>query len=212
MDKVIGADAAKALWESTRQLTASIRPINPNILDNWYFVDPVNRNGKALYTGTSDPCYTIDRWWIQNNSQLYVNSDGVRINSVNHDRCMYQIIRGPLSRYLNQTLTFSLLHSLGCEELTFVVNGDRYEASTSFGGKVNILSEDSYFKVSIYEGPSAIVFKAAKLEIGASQTLARQIESGWILNEIPKYSDQYAICKMYDRGTGEFTQWSFIGD
>ena len=32
---------------------------NPNLLDNWYFGNPVNQKGQTSYTGAG---YTIDRW------------------------------------------------------------------------------------------------------------------------------------------------------
>ncbi len=32
---------------------------NPNLLDNWYFADPINQRGQMEY---SDTGYTIDRW------------------------------------------------------------------------------------------------------------------------------------------------------
>ena len=33
--------------------------VRPNLLDNWYFANPVNQRGQTSYTGTG---YTVDRW------------------------------------------------------------------------------------------------------------------------------------------------------
>lgn len=35
---------------------------NPNLLDNWYFANPVNQRGKTNYVTDLQDAYTIDRW------------------------------------------------------------------------------------------------------------------------------------------------------
>ena len=47
---------------------------------------------------------------------------------------------------------------------------------------------------------STCTVKAAKLELGSTQTLAHQDENGnWQLNEIPDYGEQLARCQRYQR-------------
>jgi len=52
---------------------------------------------------------------------------------------------------------------------------------------------------------SYMTIQAIKLEFGDTQTLAHQDELGnWVLNEIPNYAEQMAICEQYDFNTGVY--------
>lgn len=202
---VVGKEAVAKLWSLIQAQAA----INPNILDNAYFLDPVNRQAKETYSTLSDPIYTIDRWRIEGSSKMYVIKNGIRMSPNNW---MQQIIKGSLDQYIGQKMTFSLLHDAGLDSATITINGLVSDNPTSFGGVLRIEPLGSYFGATIYQGNGSTVFKAAKLELGDHQTLAHQENGNWVLNEIPKYSEQYAICKLYDMVTGELIQWRFIGD
>ena len=39
---------------------------NPNLLDNWYFGNPVNQRGQTEYNTGVPTIYTIDRWLSRN--------------------------------------------------------------------------------------------------------------------------------------------------
>ena len=60
---------------------------NPNLLDNWYFADPINQRGQTEYTENEQ--YTIDRWYLRGtiSQQLTVSSNGLRacLKSSNED-------------------------------------------------------------------------------------------------------------------------------
>lgn len=202
---VLGKEATRKLWDL---LKAGNAP-NPNMLDNWYFLDPVNRQGSETYSTLSDPIYTIDRWRIESMAKLYVVKNGIRLTPNNW---MQQIIKGSLDQYIGQKMTFSLLHDSGLDSTTITINGGLSDTPTSFGGVLRIEPLGSTFGATIYQGNGSTIFKAAKLELGDQQTLAHKENGTWVLNEIPKYSEQYAICRLYDAQTGEFIHWRFIGD
>lgn len=64
---------------------------NVNILDNWYFANPINQYGAVSYTSaTRSNGYTIDRWKLLSGS-LTVGSDGVTL-----DGTFVQILENPL--------------------------------------------------------------------------------------------------------------------
>ncbi|USF28074.1 hypothetical protein N510_003033 [Firmicutes bacterium ASF500] len=46
---------------------------NINLVDNWYFVGPINQRGQSTYTGIT---YTIDRWrmWFDHCKLLIVTA------------------------------------------------------------------------------------------------------------------------------------------
>lgn len=46
---------------------------NPNLLDNWYFGNPVNQRGQASYT---DVGYCIDRWYLGTDGGVCLVEDG----------------------------------------------------------------------------------------------------------------------------------------
>lgn len=186
-------------WYSYIQATGS----NPNLLDNWYFADPVNQRGQTEYAGE---IYGIDRW-----SGKWAGADGVLsvVNPGSKDGCvslyrpdyaahMVQYIEKP-QYYIGQTLTFSILGK--SEE----GGGINIQAITDNGNKTLCFSASpateydllSVSFVAPYDVTDLVVniestnakksfVKAAKLELGGQQTLAHQDESGnWVLNDPP---------------------------
>jgi hypothetical protein len=60
-----------------------------------------------------------------------------------------------------------------------------------------------YVQVRLAPTPGELV--AVKLELGSVQTLAHQdVDGNWVLNEIPNYAEQLAICSQYDPTTGKY--------
>ncbi len=76
----------------------------PNILDNWYFIDPVNQRGQKEYTGG----HSIDRW--QYPQKVKLTGEGISLirTLVANNPHFLQKISSP-SNYINKTLTFSVL-------------------------------------------------------------------------------------------------------
>jgi hypothetical protein len=69
-----GATDYAAKWE---------RPYSrPNLLDNWYFINPVNQRGLSIYNISNSREMTIDRWFSYDGGQagkIEVTSDGVAV-------------------------------------------------------------------------------------------------------------------------------------
>lgn len=195
---------------------------NHNLLDNWYFGNPVNQRGKTEYTSG----YTIDRWKLslwQSTSPSLTISDGyitLSNNTADGTPCscnIQQIIDNP-EQFAGQTVTFSVLlgavaKGSGKLAIAISVNG-----STESVTEIKIANENSIVSrtltlpsevtsLNVYIGQNAnnagkgtfsIQLKAAKLELGDRQTLAHQGENGvWQLNEIPDYGEQLRRCQRY---------------
>ena len=170
---------------------------NPNLLDNWYFADPINQRGQAEYSGTG---YTIDRWNLTNQyCKLKVNQGYISLISVEpgvQSVWLQQQIERP-ERYFGKLLTFSVLLQDGtlraCSGTspvgpvssntgfhTDVVSGvDLYAIKRSSGTACVQIS-------ALKTGPGQTGIVAAKLELGSQQTLAHQDAAGnWALNDPP---------------------------
>ena len=74
--------------------------VRPNLLDNWYFGNPVNQRGQTSYSNAG---YTIDRWKLTSGS-VEVVSGGITLNGT-----LVQI----LETSIGQTVTVSALLSDG---------------------------------------------------------------------------------------------------
>ena len=156
---------------------------NPNLLDNWYFGNPVNQRGQTSWTNPSNMQYAIDRWEITPSSVVALADDGITVTA--------EIQQGLEKDRLEfgGTHTFSVLSSDGrLGKHTFVLTSDTtIRVNFGFGIFVCYLSGDNVW-FQIYGDGST--YKAAKLELGSQQTLAHQVNGVWILNEIPDYGGQ----------------------
>ena len=54
---------------------------NPNLLDNWYFGNPVNQRGGTSWTNPSNMQYAIDRWQITPSSVVALADDGITVTA-----------------------------------------------------------------------------------------------------------------------------------
>jgi len=192
---------------------------NPNLLDNWYFLDPINQRGATEYAGSR---YVIDRWFFAGgDATLLVGNSGVTIPK---DKLIGQKFENIIiEKLIGQILTFSVMLSDG----TLYSGTAKFQIGTdlSFVENSNIKlfwweNGGGYF--SIYAVGTEKTAKAAKLELGSQQTLAHQDESGnWVLNDPPpnkalellkcqRYyqvnkTSQYIAGSMYSNFAGVFT-------
>lgn len=177
---------------------------NSNLLDNWYFENPVNQRGKNEYTGNS---YCIDRWFSGNN-KVTLEDDGLLITSVDKLSIFRQYIEFP-KLFSGRTVTFSVdseivsgswfltdLSSFSAAHNDYAI----HNGVTSYSFPVNNESAQGpapaigLFSASV---GSQIKVRSIKLELGSQQTLAHQENGVWVLNEIPDYSEQLARCQRY---------------
>ena len=57
-----GSGNITAASETEVELVSLPNICNPNLLDNWYFANPVNQRGQTEYPASNGVTYTIDRW------------------------------------------------------------------------------------------------------------------------------------------------------
>lgn len=171
---------------------------NPNLLDNWYFGNPVNQRGQASYKGA---VYGIDRWRSWMDSGVATINDG------------YIHIEGSYCQPIEPRvyIACSNVGNITCSYLTkdgtlgfataYPDNVGSYGMEFNVGGWFNLIPSgtgenmSAGFDLHFYNDVADVV--AVKLELGAEQTLAHKNESGnWVLNEIPNYSEQLLRCCM----------------
>jgi len=179
------------------------RVSNPNLLDNWYFADPINQRGRTEY-GSG---YGIDRWSSAKTiiSDGYVSFQDNFIQSFEWDRFKPLLGKIVTLSYLNKdakltTATGAIPNSFESNELQGLYFGP--------------------FAMYVFPGGSAQVFRldtsdtiiAAKLELGPVQTLAHKDASGtWVLNDPPPdptlelaKCQRYQLCQLYGNVNADY--------
>lgn len=182
-------------------LTTSGGGINPNLLDNWYFGNPVNQRGQVEYTGTG---YMVDRWIQGFDGTLTstLTDDGIKIVARNDGT--YKNFEQILPYVpTNTTFTMSFLVDnfasisqiyTGFSTAQFDIRDNLITWTFKTGGSISGVKT---IGIQIKVGKTATI-KAAKLELGDTQTLAHQDSSGnWVLNEIPDFGEQLRRCTYY---------------
>lgn len=171
---------------------------NPNLLDNWYFANPVNQRGQTERTG-SQSGYFIDRWKFGSYDQtVTVTESGLHWSTAAGIWCT-QIIEN-FDALIGRTLTLSAIIDGVLYSVTGVLNESSGISAQTVGNlKLELSHDEKGARFVTYTSPSPIVtITAAKLELGTQQTLAHQDADGnWVLNEIPDYREQLARCQRY---------------
>ena len=179
---------------------------NPNLLDNWYFGNPVNQRGQTSYTVAG---YGIDRWKTTN-TVLTSLDNRIKLTSASDYQNFVQIIDNA-KRLAGKTVTISFLYksTVSSSYFRFFINGSwtgylqfvksaewkLAKMTYTFGSDLTSLSAG----ISLMTNGD-IELQAVKLELGTTQTLAHQDADGnWVLNEIPNYGEQLRQCQMYAR-------------
>ncbi len=171
---------------------------NPNLLDNWYFADPINQRGQTKYTGSG---FGIDRWQMTY-ANCTLGEKGLTINGQNnYGRLSQQVEQKRI--IVGEQYTFSVLVTdiaegsanitmttnygaaknlvVGLNSITFVANANSYAAIVPFNNST---------------GTATIL--AVKLELGPVQTLAHKEGDVWVLNDPPPAkSVELAKCQRY---------------
>ena len=105
-------------WEDT------VPASNPNLLDNWYFADPVNQRGQTEYAGA---VYSIDRWYVGGDPgtshKILLNSSGLVLETTSaiHQKLETKLKDGTVVTYSAlidndiYTTTFTINNSSGYE-------------------------------------------------------------------------------------------------
>lgn len=194
---------------------------NANLLHNWYFGNPVNRNGLSEYTAKN---VTIDRWTLTGVvARIELLESAVKLEKTGDGG--YSLFHQTLEDIPAGTvLTASIvadgeLYSVtSMSGWTYPTTGNAtslgviYPQSKSGGGySLAILADVTgeilfrlYFGGSTPANEAKVTITACKLELGDTQTLAHKENGVWVLNEIPDYAEQMAICSQYDVSSGAY--------
>lgn len=173
---------------------------NPNLLDNWYFGNPVNQRGDTQHTGAS-ATYFIDRWRCGGyNQTISLTQHGLHW-STNTGIWLTQ----PIENYddlVGKVVTVSALIDNVLYSATGTVSKtDRIATRTPSDVYLEVdHTEKSVRFVTYAENTPQVSILAVKLELGSHQTLAHlDADGNWVLNEIPYYWEQFDKCWRYFR-------------
>lgn len=198
------ASAMNALYSQT---------VNPNLLDNWYFVGggstqtedrfPINSRELTTYTGLG---YTIDRWKMSNsNTTVSLTAQGLT-TSASSGAVPYLL--QPISyqsELFGKTVTLSILTTSGLYYATATLPSTApsstsvYTNITNIGQILYLYSAGTGIWYVRFTGATdgGNTYIAAKLELGDTQTLAHQENGAWVLNELPSFAEQQMRCYRY---------------
>lgn len=181
-------------------------PCNPNLLDNWYFGNPVNQRGQTELASGNWSTYFIDRWVAAAPGCAYaITDDGIKISKLPHQ--YQQIWLQKMERMEKRTYTLSFfLKDIGLRSMTFTPQGSDSTEQTLDGGFIVSFTSEANLKnpvirllTSASVTVSEVTILAAKLELGPTQTLAHKEGDRWVLNEVPDYGEQLRRCLRYCR-------------
>ena len=192
--------------------------VRPNLLDNAIFIGggsqqgggqlPINQRGQTSYSGVGTYC--IDRWYRGYTDIAVLTLHDGYIEMVGDTNA--ELIQRLNNLYLGQTLTASVLlqdgtlfSATGTMPEAYsggYVNTDIYNTIPNTGGAALNLSyyENRLCFIIICPSGSNVEVVAAKLEIGDTQTLAYQDDTGaWQLLPQPEsdYATQLIKCLYY---------------
>lgn len=180
------------------------KQVNKNLLDNWYFGNPVNQRGKTLYNTYG---YCIDRW-ILNRGELNCSLPLSLTTATSYDNSvLYQFTEVIIQ---STTYTYSVLFNDGMLlSMTHYVEKNDSETRQYFlysdDNNIFIMLETNVgnykgrFCCNIYNRIYSPIYPlAAKLEMGTEQTLAyKNSNNDWVLYEIPNYTEELLKCQRY---------------
>lgn len=183
----------------------------PNLLDNSYWAAKkyvINQRGLDLYAAAAY-IYTIDRW-VANQLTVELADDGLVLTpSGVDDPKLYQCIEHVP---LGVEVTFSAL--LGNDLIS--VSGWSFSLAKRTVGncqlEIGTANGYQYGLIRLLNGQKLTGLKAAKLELGSMQTLARQEGGVWVLNDPPPNKALELLkCQRYQIQIYN-TAWAAIGN
>ena len=187
--------------------------VNPNLLEDWYFGNPVNQRGQAEYTSSgSGNTYCIDRWAVQFEGTKYTVATATlsTTSETNVGQMNGMLPNNEAMQFVGKQMTLSLLvdNPDGVDVTLNIRDRTRWShllppktgsgsliTTTGVFGTLNG-GEDIQVSFVVPQG-KAVRLIATKLELGSQQTLTHQKNGVWVLNEIPNYWEQLAACQRY---------------
>ena len=185
-----------------------------NLLDNAYFIGggtagkfPINQRGQTGASAYPNYGGTIDRW-SSNGGTVGVLSDGIALSGFIGGQ-LYQTIEN-YAAYKGKELTVSALgsssdgnsyHISVYDGISYSTGNMYFPASKGLASATFAVSPNATtLVVQIINSVSGATasLEAVKLELGTQQTLARQVNGSWVLNDAPPdYGEELAKCQRY---------------
>ena len=178
---------------SSRKIAGSL--CNPNLLDNWYFLNPVNQRGEKTWSSAG---IHIDRWMAEGSGSI--SPDGVAVTSK-----IYQTVdNSVIARLLGKTVSMSGLTGSG-ELIHGILNfpdkmPTEFTVVKSTANAFEAVMDPGYNTNQIFRirgNGVGKTFAALKAELGSAQTLAHEENGKWVLNELPDYGEQLLHCQQF---------------
>lgn len=174
--------------------------VRPNELDNPGLC--VNQRGQDSYTGNGGEPVTFDRWQAGLHTIIAKNGGNIVVSASGGAGYILQRLENPI---FGKAIVFSVLTTLGLYECKGVVNsGGSITQATPFGAISVTHGARMYALIQLNDGQSITLpvqdGDVAKLEIGDTQTLAYQDDTGaWQLLPQPEsdYATQLLKCQRY---------------
>ena len=168
-----------------------------NLLDNWYFLNPVNQRGAT--SGSAGYC--IDRWKASYGSggvSWSLTSDGLSFQPVNTSSYGYiaQVIDSVvLSFLIGKRIHVHAITSSGDMiggAINYAANATIFD-NTYSDHRVRMRFSGNELRIESYA--SALTLKCVKFELGTEQTFAHLENSIWVPNQIPDYEEELIKCQ-----------------
>lgn len=178
-----------------------------NLLDNAYFIGggtagafPINQNGNTGSSAYTNAGRTVDRWSNHAATTVGVEADGLVLSATT---ALFQMLETSRMR-LGETYTLSAIVNGVCYSVTFDYAATNTRAGVYCGTAYLSFYGDMWSQTPSkngvgFDGISDVTkVSAVKLELGSQQTLARQVNGSWVLNDPPpNYQQELAKCQKY---------------
>lgn len=174
--------------------------VRPNLLDNWYFGNPVNQRGEISKSGITNG-YWIDRWYLSGYDQaVEITQSGLRWTSTTGIWFTQRMDDALVEALIGRTVTISAIVNGELKTRTQKLDKNTMITCLLSDGlqRIELSAESKLLRFVSYSSPTVpLTILAAKLELGPTQTLAHKEGDKWVLNEVPKFGRELAECQRY---------------
>ena len=158
-----------------------------NLLDNSWFVNPINQRGQSIYDGAG---YTIDRWRTWDNGAVTIN-DGY----ISHETPIYQTIGVKLDS--SKKYTFAVMNT---DNVVTIVSGAINNDLWGSGINLAYNNGDSYVRIYADDHVKNVVWAALYEGAYTAETLPAYVYKG--------YAAELAECQRYYLHVGSsYSDW-----
>lgn len=167
-----------------------------NLLDNWYFADPVDSRDQDNYiSSATSKVYCIDRWYLGLKDGMIVTpgDNGLVVTQNLNSNSICQKLQK-----LRSDLTYTLsVYTSGENPLKTLSFSPTNGNSTDDGGTLSYIHDSSGGIIAITPTQGMTLY-AAKLEVGVNSTLLNNDNNNKKLTTIPNKAMELNKCYYFD--------------